>query len=189
MPTRGNTISGLIGAAVGFIVALQSSLISHPGLLTLHHEKHSRFDFLQGGGPSEWGWPVSQRSQGAEEAAAGSDASLRAHDSVDDSLSKQLTNSEERHKRSDGASGSSATPEHGSDGAAVAEGVAKTWLRYLRGCYPLAQSCDPRHFWSTPFLPQPPWALEGAIDPTRVVAGPQVPVDPTAAAVPPKVKS
>jgi hypothetical protein len=66
-------------------------------------------------------------------------------------------------------------------------------LRYLKGCYPLAQSCDPRHFWSTPFSPQPydpsmaPWALEGAIDPTRVVAGPQVPVDPTEAAVPPKV--
>jgi hypothetical protein len=85
------------------------------------------------------------------------------------------------------SSSSSSSSSGGGD-----EGVARTWLRYLRGCYPLAQSCDLRHHWSTPFTSEPygpmmaPWALEGSIDPTRVVAGPQTPVDP-AAADPPKV--
>jgi len=191
MPTRGNTISGLIGTAVGFIVAIQSSLISHPGLSSLHHENYSRLDFLQGGGPSEWGWPIGRR--GSEETAAGIDAGPKAHENEGDALPRDLSDSDDRRRRSrNSAFESASTPERSSDTGAT-EGVAQTWLRYLKGCYPLAQSCDPRHFWSTPFSPQPydpsmaPWALEGAIDPTRVVAGPQVPVDPTEAAVPPKV--
>lgn len=244
MLTRGNAAGCAIGTAVGFIVALQGSLILHPSLSTHHartstdhHATTSRMDFLRGGGPSEWGWPLDQRPSAgdqardsdahasgaeakfaaAEAAAAAATAQAKAAEAKAAALAARLADLEgeieqalearakaeaDLAKAEERAAAAASLEGRGGEATAVAapeqsssstdEGMARTWLRYLRGCYPLAQSCDPRHHWSTPFVSEPhnpwtaPWALEGTIDPTRVVAGPQTPVDPTAAD-PPKV--